>query len=284
LNPAFRRQLALEAFRHTAALMTRAISGLAESRWPSAAVRPCSSVAARKTTLRYGENPHQSASGNRRPGRLAWGAARQLQGKELSTKTTSRTSTCPGHPWEFRYACRCLREASHGGGGGESTPNPLRVWRIGRWTASRPSAGPSIRPGSAFGRHRGRHSPVELRGRPPAQAAVSRCVWPRLTAPKPGAAGERKANLRLAGTERHLNQRASAAASCRSVSGGVLSRQLDDPIAPSRNSWRWVRPPGAGSAERDDLRLCPATWCAMVRSNAIAVVGAGSAGDSVPAR
>jgi phosphoribosylaminoimidazolecarboxamide formyltransferase/IMP cyclohydrolase len=97
LDDRFRRELALEAFAHTAAYDARIASELPE-RMVVAGVRerpedpypPALSVALDKVeTLRYGENPHQPAARYRRPGATIvdglFGVERPpLQGKALS--------------------------------------------------------------------------------------------------------------------------------------------------------------------------------------------------------
>ena len=78
----FRKELALEAFEHTASY------DMTISRWMKTQIKnkPSSWLEAMplKQTLRYGENPHQKASWYG-PVDKGWGGANQLQGKELST-------------------------------------------------------------------------------------------------------------------------------------------------------------------------------------------------------
>ncbi len=82
VNEKLRRQLALEAFEHTATY------DIAISRWMEGRVcsgkSPWLASFPLKQTLRYGENPHQSASWYS-SNTEGLGGARQLQGKELST-------------------------------------------------------------------------------------------------------------------------------------------------------------------------------------------------------
>jgi phosphoribosylaminoimidazolecarboxamide formyltransferase/IMP cyclohydrolase len=87
LSPAFKRQLATKAFAHTAAYDAQVASYL-NGRLDAAAAYPERLVRAwqRKSLLRYGENPHQSAAlyvdSGAPPGVLA--GATLLQGKPLS--------------------------------------------------------------------------------------------------------------------------------------------------------------------------------------------------------
>ncbi len=82
ISTEIRRQLALEAFEHTASY------DIAISHWMANKVEnstsPWLSVFPLKQMLRYGENPHQKATWYSIKGK-GWGGANQLQGKELST-------------------------------------------------------------------------------------------------------------------------------------------------------------------------------------------------------
>ncbi len=88
----FRQQLALGAFRHTAAYDTAISHWLAKQLEPrpenksEAAASPAESLRLAmplRQGLRYGENPHQQAAWYSSSA-AGWGAAKQLQGKELS--------------------------------------------------------------------------------------------------------------------------------------------------------------------------------------------------------
>ena len=83
LSLEIRQKLALEAFEHTASY------DVAISRWISEKLKPNDSspwleAIPHKQTLRYGENPHQKATWFSYKDK-GWGAAKKLQGKELST-------------------------------------------------------------------------------------------------------------------------------------------------------------------------------------------------------
>ena len=90
LTDVVRRQLAGEAFAHTAAYdaaITRwmqvrpEVAGTGD---PTAADLPWLEALPLRQRLRYGENPHQHASWYS-AAKSGWGGAIQLQGKELST-------------------------------------------------------------------------------------------------------------------------------------------------------------------------------------------------------
>ena len=82
ITEAFRKQLALEAFEHTASY------DVAISKWLGEKIEskysPWLESIPKKKELRYGENPHQKAYWYSKEDE-GWGAAIQLQGKELST-------------------------------------------------------------------------------------------------------------------------------------------------------------------------------------------------------
>ncbi len=95
-----RCKLALEAFELTAAY------DVAISKWISQKLNnedsPRLEVLPLKQTLRYGENPHQNAAwySNKYQG---WGAAKQLQGKELSTNNLLDLDAALSTVREFGY-------------------------------------------------------------------------------------------------------------------------------------------------------------------------------------
>ena len=80
LSLELRRRLALEAFQHTAsydAAISAWLAGRLGEELPLRLELPA------RQSLRYGENPHQQARWYSEP-KAGWGAAEQLQGKELS--------------------------------------------------------------------------------------------------------------------------------------------------------------------------------------------------------
>ncbi len=112
-----RRQLALEAFAHTAAY------DVAISRWmqsrpelqpavdanSQAAALPWLEALPLRQTLRYGENPHQKAAWFSSP--VGWGGAKQLQGKELSTNNLLDLEAALATVREFGYGTEGLHRA-----------------------------------------------------------------------------------------------------------------------------------------------------------------------------
>ncbi len=82
VDGSLRRRLALAAFAHTAAY-DAAIATWIDGRLDDGPGQPLRLELPLRQVLRYGENPHQGARWFGEAG-VGWGAARQLQGKELS--------------------------------------------------------------------------------------------------------------------------------------------------------------------------------------------------------
>ncbi len=95
-----RRKLALEAFEHTASY------DIAISRWITGEIQSKSTQWLQelplKQTLRYGENPHQSASWYSSDNQ-GWGGAIKVQGKELSTNNLLDLEAALATVREFGY-------------------------------------------------------------------------------------------------------------------------------------------------------------------------------------
>ncbi len=109
-----RCQLALEAFEHTAEY------DIAISTWMKNKLNPNQSpwlgAFPLQQTLRYGENPHQSASWYSNEGK-GWGGANKLQGKELSTNNLL----------DLEAALTTLREFGYGNDGVRTTNQKAAV-------------------------------------------------------------------------------------------------------------------------------------------------------------
>ncbi len=104
-----RNQLALEAFQHTASY------DVAISRWLSKNIdfgnSPLLEAMPLKQSLRYGENPHQSAKWFSAE-KEGWGGAKKLQGKELSTNNLLDLEAALSTVYEFGYGTGGMRPAS----------------------------------------------------------------------------------------------------------------------------------------------------------------------------
>jgi phosphoribosylaminoimidazolecarboxamide formyltransferase/IMP cyclohydrolase len=273
LDAALRRQLALEAFRHTASYDSAISAWLAQQLEPAAA--PQAPAAAQqpplrlelplRQTLRYGENPHQQAGWYSEPG-AGWGGARQLQGKELSFNNLLDLDAALATVREFGF-------------GGEVQPaavvvkhtNPCGV-AVGGSIAEalqRALAADSV---SAFGGIVALNAVVDGASAERLTSLFLECVV------APGFSQEALARLGTKANLRLLELPAAAVAlaprrQLRTVLGGLLAQDLDDQPA-REEAWQVVsqRPPSP--AELDDLRFA---WRLVrhVRSNAIVVARGG---------
>jgi phosphoribosylaminoimidazolecarboxamide formyltransferase/IMP cyclohydrolase len=291
-DEALRRRLALAAFSHTAAYdaaIAAWLGGQLGAEEPSPAdgagaeaevIPPLQLTLPARQSLRYGENPHQKALwyGSTTAG---LGAARQLQGKELSTNNLldldaalatvrefgygepAGTGRTPGGPTDPAINLPAAVVVKHtnpcgvatGSGAAEALLRALDADRV-----------------SAFGGIVALNRPVDAAAAEHLAGLFLECVVAPAFEP---AARERlaaKANLRLL----ELAPAAIAAADrqqLRSVLGGVLAQDLDDQaIDPA--SWQVVSQRQPTEAEWADLRFA---WRVVrhVRSNAIAVAAAG---------
>jgi phosphoribosylaminoimidazolecarboxamide formyltransferase/IMP cyclohydrolase len=289
-DEALRRRLALAAFAHTAAYDAAIATWLAgrlgaEEASPadgpgSEALPPLQITLPARQSLRYGENPHQKALwyGSASAG---WGAARQLQGKELSYNNLLDLEAALATVREFGYGDPAGTGSAPGGvvdpeidlpaavvvkhtnpcgvatgtGGAEALLRALDADRV-----------------SAFGGIVALNRAVDAAAAEHLAGLFLECVVAPAFEP---AARERlatKGNLRLL----ELDPAAIAAAGgqqLRSLLGGVLAQDLDnqsiDPAA-----WQVVSQRQPSEAEWADLRFA---WRVVrhVRSNAIAVAAAG---------
>jgi len=279
VDGALRRRLALAAFAHTAAYDSAIATWLAGQLGEEA---PAAATAAAATAtdhlqldlpplqqLRYGENPHQEAVwyGSRQAG---WGAARQLQGKELSYNNLI----------DLEAALATVREFGYGDGAGpEASPaavvikhtNPCGV-ALGADGAEALLRALDADRVSAFGGIVALNRPVDGAAAEHLAGLFLECVVAPRFEP---AARERlagKANLRLL----ELDPAAIAAADrrqLRSVLGGVLVQAFDDQSVAS-DAWQVVSQRQPTAAEWADLHFA---WRLVrhVRSNAIAVAAGG---------
>jgi phosphoribosylaminoimidazolecarboxamide formyltransferase/IMP cyclohydrolase len=286
LDQALRRRLALAAFSHTAtydsAIATWLAGRLGEEEAPPAAspgtaaadaIPPLQLTLPARQSLRYGENPHQSAVWYGSGG-AGWGAARQLQGKELSYNNLIDLEAALATVREFGYgkdlgladaglnrpAAVVIKHTNPcgvatGAHGAEALLRALDADRV-----------------SAFGGIVALNRPVDGAAAEHLAGLFLECV----VAPGFGAAARErlaaKPNLRLL----ELDPAAITAADrrqLRSVLGGVLVQEFDDqPVDVS--GWQVVSQRQPTAAEWADLHFA---WRVVrhVRSNAIAVASSG---------
>mgnify|MGYP003346536882 CR=1 FL=1 len=269
ISQELRRRLALEAFSHTAAYDT-AISQWLSSQLDAAAAPLTLSVPPRQS-LRYGENPHQSATWYSQPG-AGLGGGEQLQGKELSYNNILDLEAALATVREFGYA-------GQSAGGNAFQPaavvvkhtNPCGVATGGGSAEALERALDADRV-SAFGGIVAINGPVDAATAVHLTSLFLECVVAPAFEPQARERLAAKANLRLL----ELGPEAIARASrqqLRSVLGGVLAQDLDDqPV--DETVWQVVSRRQPTAAELEDLRFA---WRLVrhVRSNAITVARAG---------
>jgi len=285
-----RQRLALAAFSHTAAY-DAAIAAWLEARLQAAGTDPAgvdpqaregallegTAAAAdlqlqlpARQRLRYGENPHQGAIWFGAAD-CGWGAARQLQGKELSYNNLLDLDAALATVREFGYGSDPASGPASAAAVVVKHTNPCGV-AIGVDGADALRRALDADRVSAFGGIVALNTPVDGAAAEQLAGLFLECVVaPAFT----GEARERlaaKANLRLL----ELDPGAIAAAErrqLRSVLGGVLAQELDDqPSDPA--GWQVASRRTPSEAEWADLRFA---WRVVRhgRSNAIVVATAG---------
>ena len=280
-----RRQLALEAFRHTASYDSAISTWMAarpelanpegspiEEPAPGAG-EPLRLELPLQQGLRYGENPHQPARWYSQGG-AGWGGAIQLQGKELSYNNLI----------DLEAALATVREFGYGPAGSAGEPNPGLPAAVVVKHTNPCGVATGADPAGALGRalDADRVSAfggiVALNGLVDAAAASQltslflECVVAPAFSPEARQLLAAKPNLRLL----ELAPAALALASgvqLRSLLGGLLVQDLDDEPA-QEDGWQVVSARQPSGAELDDLRFA---WRLVrhVRSNAIVVAAAG---------
>ena len=275
LSDAVRRQLAVEAFAHTAAYdaaITRWMQvrpELSDTDDPTAADLPWLEALPLRQRLRYGENPHQHASWY--SSKSGWGGAIQLQGKELSTNNLLDLEAALATVREFGYGTTGRHPASRAAAVVVKHTNPCGV-AMGDGTAAALSRALDADRVSAFG------GIVALNGCVDATAAREltglflECVVAPAFSPEAREILAAKANLRL--LELSSDSIDSAGHDhVRSILGGVLVQDLDDqPV--SSDDWSVATERVPTAREREDLCFA---WQLVrhVRSNAIVVASEG---------
>ena len=270
ISPELRRQLALEAFSHTAEYDT-AISQWLTAQLKAEGAGSFSLQLPARQSLRYGENPHQSATWYAQPG-AGLGAGEQLQGKELSYNNIL----------DLEAALATVREFGYGGqpaGGNAFKPaavvvkhtNPCGV-ATGSGSANALERALDADRLSAFGGIVAINGPVDGATAGHLTSLFLECV----VAPSFDAEAREllsaKANLRLLELAPEAIDRASRQ-QLRSVLGGLLVQDLDDqPV--DETAWQVVSKRQPSPEELADLAFC---WRLVrhVRSNAITVARGG---------
>ena len=259
-----RRQLALEAFQHTASYDT------AISRWmadqTAAEDSPWLEAVPLRQTLRYGENPHQKARWFSHP-KQGWGGAIQLQGKELSTNNLLDLEAALATVREFGYGADGSAPALQPAAVVVKHTNPCGV-AIGASIPAALTRALDADRVSAFGGIIAINGVVEATAARELTSLFLECVVAPGFTPEAREVLAAKANLRLL----ELAPQAIDLAGpdhVRSILGGLLVQDLDDQaITPAEWTVASQRPPTP--QEKQDLEFA---WRLVrhVRFNAIVV-------------
>ncbi len=256
-----RRRLALAAFAHTASY-DAAIASWIDGRLADGPGQPLQVELPLRQVLRYGENPHQGARWFGEAG-VGWGAARQLQGKELSynnlidLEAALTTVAAFGYGPAAEPAAVVIKHTNPCGVaiGGDTAEALLRALDADRV--------------SAFGGIVALNGPVDLAAAEHLAGLFLECVVAPSFSEEARQRLAAKANLRLLELDPGAVAGAAGALQLRSVLGGVLAQQADDgPADP--DAWQVVSERQPSAQEWRDLRFA---WQVVrhVRSNAILV-------------
>ena len=267
VDHSLRQQLALAAFRHTAAYDT-AISGWLGSRLEDGAEAPLTLSLPLQQTLRYGENPHQQAGWHSAPG-IGWGAAHQLQGKELSYNNLI----------DLEAALATVREFGYGSAGEAGQPaavvvkhtNPCGV-ATGSGSADALLRALDADRVSAFGGIVAVNGPIDGAAAEHLAGLFLECVVAPAFSDQARERLASRSNLRLLELPAAAIETADRR-QLRTVLGGVLVQEADDqPSDPS--AWQVVSQRQPSAEEMEDLAFA---WRLVrhVRSNAIVVARSG---------
>ncbi len=258
-----RRQLALEAFQHTAAYDSAISTWLGQQlEGESSQASSLSLHLPLRQSLRYGENPHQGAGWY--SSSAGWGGAHQLQGKELSYNNLldldAAQATVERFPASEGAAAVVIKHT-----------NPCGV-ATGSDAADALARAIAADPVSAFGGIVALNQPLDGAACASLQGLFLECIVAPAITPEARELLSSKTNLRLL----ELPAAASAAASrqhLRSVLGGVLV-QARDQVSDEPDTWQVVSARQPDAEELADLRFA---WRVVrhVRSNAIVVAKAG---------
>tara|TARA_B100000900_G_scaffold32863_1_gene24821 strand:- start:1263 stop:2882 length:1620 start_codon:yes stop_codon:yes gene_type:complete len=266
--PELRRQLALEAFQHTAAYDTAISTWMAkEVELPE---QPWLAAVPQRQTLRYGENPHQSARWYSQP-RQGWGGAIQLQGKELSTNNLLDLEAALATVREFGYGESGVTPLQQPAAVVVKHTNPCGV-AVGSVVSAALTRALDADRISAFGGIVAINGVVDASAARELTSLFLECVVAPGFTPDAREILAGKTNLRLLELAPEAID-AAGSEHVRSILGGLLVQDLDDQlITPDEWTVATQRPPSL--EERQDLEFA---WRLVrhVRSNAIVVAKSG---------
>ncbi|AAP99344.1 MULTISPECIES: bifunctional phosphoribosylaminoimidazolecarboxamide formyltransferase/IMP cyclohydrolase [Prochlorococcus] len=268
LSNEMRRELAKEAFEHTANYDN------AISRWMKLNAEKKSSQWIEsiplKQTLRYGENPHQSASWYSHQDQ-GWGGAKQIQGKELSMNNLLDLEAALSTIREFGYDENLLATTSQKAAVVIKHTNPCGVATANSVSLALKKALDADRT-SAFGGIVAVNSSIDLATASELKNLFLECVIaPNFENDAKLLLSEKK-NLRLLEMNKYYIDQ-SERNNIRSILGGLLIQESDDELIDEK-SWEVVTKKQPSSIEKKDLTFA---WKVVkhIRSNAIAIASSG---------
>lgn len=256
-----RRALATEAFRHTAAYDTAVATWLGEQQRDSGAEEEFPTWRGMslnlKNTLRYGENPHQSAALYTDPAQPAGLAqAEQLHGKEMSYNNYTDSDAAWRAAWDHERPCVAVIKHA----------NPCGIAVSDESIAAAHRAAHACDPVSAFGGVIAANRPVSK----DMAEQVAEIFTEVIIAPEyeDGAVEvlQQKKNIRILKADKPVR----GGYETRQISGGMLVMERDLVNAPGDDSANWTLAAGqpADEATLKDLEFAWRTVRA-VKSNAI---------------
>jgi len=264
-----RRQLAAEAFAHTAAYDIAVASWFASGYAPDEIARDAGwpqvtgALWRRADVLRYGENPHQRAALYVRPGAPAGiAAAELLHGKAMSYNNYVDADAARRAAYDFAEPCVAIIKHS----------NPCGI-AIGADLAEAHAKAHACDPSSAFGGVIAANGPVTADlARQIADVFTEVVIAPGFDAEALDILSASK-NVRLL----RCAPPAAAVVEWRPVSGGMLMQSADRVAEPGDDpaNWQHKAGPAATQAQLADLAFA---WkaCRSVKSNAILLASGGA--------
>ncbi len=263
-----RRELALEAFEHTASY------DAAISKWMQNQIndKPSSWIEALpiKQNLRYGENPHQKATWYSSDEK-GWGGAKQLQGKEISTNNLLDLEAALSTVREFGYGVNLESKTHEKAAVVIKHSNPCGV-AIGESISSALEKALDADRTSAFGGIVAMNSSVNKSAANQLKGLFLECiVAPHFEEDAKKILSDKK-NLRLI----ELNElfiKKSDRNNIRSILGGLVIQESDDNLI-DKSKWKIVTKKQPSSIQEKDLSFA---WKVVrhVRSNAITIAYSG---------
>lgn len=250
-----RRELAAQAFRHTAAYDVAVATWLGEQASDDQFPQWYATVYEKMADLRYGENSHQRSALYTEPGRIGLAEAQQLHGKEMSYNNYVDADAAHRAAYDFDQPAVAIIKHS----------NPCGI-AVGSDIAEAHRKAHASDPVSAFGGVIACNRPVSKE----MAEQVAEIFTEVIVAPgyEQGAveALAAKKNIRILMSFGRAEQRIEG----REISGGLLRQQPDalDAEGDAPERWRLVAGPAADEATLADLLFA---WRAVraVKSNAI---------------